>query len=141
MINDNEHLAIVAAEKYLSIVKGADLDTWMDIWTEDAIVEFPYASGNQPKRLEGKSAIYNYYKAVPAMELLREEEPVIYPSSDPLISIIEISMDFHIPSIGKDYNQDYVCIVRVLNDGKIISYREYWNPIRGIEAFNQTKTS
>lgn len=129
-------LAVPAAQKYLSLVKGAPLDTWMDIWAGDAIVEFPYAPDTNPRRLEGKDAIYDYYKnVIPALEL-REEGPLVtYPSSDPRVGIFEISLGFFIRSTKKVYNQDYIGVVKVHNDGRIIFYREYWDTVRAQEAF------
>jgi ketosteroid isomerase-like protein len=136
MINNNQYLAMEAAQKYLSIVKGAFINTWMEIWAEDAIAEFPYAPGQYPKRLEGKNAIFEYYKdASAAFKLDEEKSLVLYPSSDPLVAVFETSMDFRILSTGKDYSQDYICVVKVRDDGKIILYREYWDPIRVLEAF------
>ncbi|PWR71709.1 nuclear transport factor 2 family protein [Methanospirillum lacunae] len=55
---------ILAAQKYLSVVKGGSIDTWMDIWADDAVVEFPYSPDPFPLRLEGKDAIYAYYKNI-----------------------------------------------------------------------------
>lgn len=128
--------AIIAAQKYLSVVKGASIDTWMDIWAEDAVVEFPYSPDPFPRRLEGKDAIYAYYKNVaPAFEL-REEKPfVTYLSSDPRVGVFEISLGFFIRSTRKEYNQDYVCIVKVREDGRIVFYREYSDPLRAQRAF------
>jgi hypothetical protein len=129
-------LAVPAAQKYLSLVKGASLDTWMDIWAEDAIVEFPYAPDTNPRRLEGKHAIYEYYKKVsPAFEL-REERPLVaYPSSDPRVGVFEISLKFFIRSTKKVYDQDYIGVVKVRDDGRIVFYREYFDPVRAREAF------
>jgi uncharacterized protein len=136
----NNNFAIEAAHKYLSLVKGASIDTWMEIWAENAIVEFPYAPSPYPKRLEGRNAIYHYYKDASMVYELKEEKPiVIYPSSDPLTAVFEISMDFSIISTGKAYNQDYICVVKIRDDERIISYREYWDPIRGLEAFQFDK--
>ena len=44
----------------LSLVGKAG-QTWVDLFAEDAVVEFLYASST-PRRLEGKEAIYNYIK-------------------------------------------------------------------------------
>lgn len=138
MISNNPSLVLEAAQKYLSIVKGASINIWMEIWTEDAIVEFPYAPGQYPKRLEGRNAIYEYYKATRTVfELQGEKNLVMYPSSDPLVAVFEVSMDFRILSTGKDYSQDYICVVKIRDDGKIVLYREYWDPVRVLEAFNK----
>ncbi len=135
MVN-NQSLVVAVAQKYLSIVKDASIDTWMDIWAEDAVVEFPYAPSSSPKRLEGKNAIYEYYKNVsPAFKLLEEKPLVTYLSSDPLVAVFEASMKFYILSTEKEYEQDYVGVVKIGDDGRIVLYREYWDPIRGLEAF------
>lgn len=46
---------------------GKDIQAWVNLFAEDAVIEFPYASAlGSPERLEGKAAIYNYMKDVPA---------------------------------------------------------------------------
>ncbi len=138
VVSNKQCLVLEAAQKYLSVVKGVSITNWMEIWAENAIVEFPYAPAQYPKRLEGKNAIYEYYKAATALfEVQREKPLVMYPSSDPLIAVFEVSMDFRILSTGKDYRQDYICVVKIRDDGRIVLYREYWDPVRVLEAFQQ----
>lgn len=140
LINNNQSLVLEAAQKYFSIVKGVSINNWMKLWAEDAIVEFPFAPGQYPKRLEGRNAIYEYYKAAaPVFELQGEKPLVMYPSSDPLVAVFEVSMDFRILSTGKDYSQDYICVVKIRDDGRIVLYREYWDPVRVLETFQQEK--
>lgn len=137
MGNNNQRL-MAAAQKYLSLIKGATLNSWLEIWAEDAVVEFPYAQDKAIKRLEGKKAIYEYYKnIVPAFELLEERPLVMYPSLDPLVAVFEVSLNFHIKTTGKNYSQDYICVMKLCDDGRITRYREYWDPIRGLEALQQ----
>lgn len=139
MIGNNQCL-MAAAQKYLSIVKGASVDSWLEIWAEEAIVEFPYAPGSYPKRLEGRKAIYEYFKAVaPVFDMLREGPLVMYPSIDPLVAVFEVSIDFRIKSTGKEYCQDYICVLQLRDDGRIVRYREYWDPVRALEALHQEK--
>ncbi|WP_371368117.1 putative protein YesE [Sporomusa rhizae] len=136
MVNNNQYLAMEAAQNYLSIVKGASINSWMEIWDEDAIVEFPYAPPPYPKQVKGKNAICEHYKNVSgAMELCEEKPLVFYPSSDPLLAVFETSMIFRIPSTGNDYSQDYISVVKVNEDGKIVLYREYWDPSRVLKDF------
>jgi uncharacterized protein len=134
-MENNQSPVIIAAQKYLSVVKGGSIDTWMDIWADDAVVEFPYSPDPFPRLLEGKDAIYAYYKNIAPLFELREENPfVAYLSSDPLVGVVEISLRFFIKSTKKEYNQDYVCIIKVRDDGRIIFYREYSDPVRGQKA-------
>jgi uncharacterized protein len=135
-MENNQSPVIIAAQKYLSVVKGGSIDTWMDIWTDDAVVEFPYSPDPFPRLLEGKDAIYAYYKNIPPLfELLKENSFVAYLSSDPLVGVVEISLRFFIKSTKKEYNQDYICIIKVGKEGRIVFYREYSDPIRGQKAF------
>ncbi|MDD1723648.1 MAG: nuclear transport factor 2 family protein [Methanospirillum sp.] len=130
-------LVITAAQRYLSLVKGESIDSWINIWADDAVVEFPYAPDPNPRRLEGKKAIYEYYKDIsPVFELLREKPLVSYLSTDPHVGVFEISLEFFIRSTGKDYIQDYISVVRVSDDGLIVFYREYFDPVRGQKAFH-----
>ena len=86
--------------------------------------------------MEGKNAIYEYYKNISPVFTLLEEKPLVtYQSTDPHIGVFEISMKFHILSTGKEYDQDYIGVVKVRDDGLIVFYREYWDPIRAQEAF------
>jgi ketosteroid isomerase-like protein len=46
----------------LSLV-GKDVQACADLFAEDAVIEFPYASGTPASgRVEGKEAIYDYMK-------------------------------------------------------------------------------
>lgn len=135
MIN-NQSFVTNVAQQYLSIVKGASIDSWMDIWAEDAVVEFPCHQDQIFRRLEGRRAIHKYYQRVASAFELREERPLVtYLSSDPRVVIYEISMKFLIRSTQKVYDQDYIGVVKVRDDGRIVFYREYFDPIRAREAF------
>jgi ketosteroid isomerase-like protein len=129
------NLALEAAQKYLTIIRGVPINSWMEIWADGAIVEFPYAPSTYHKRLEGKEAIFDHYKsAASVMDVLEEKPFVVYPSSDPLVVVVEASIKFHIKSTGKIYDQDYISVVKVREDGKIVLYREYWDPVRVLET-------
>jgi uncharacterized protein len=135
--------AIIAAQKYLTVVQGASLEDWMDIWAENAVVEFPYSPDSYPRRLEGRDAIYAYYKNIaPAFEL-RTEHPleVACPSSDPRVAIFEISLGFFIRSTGNEYLQDYICVVKVRGDGRIVLWREYSDPLRALKAIHPDRVN
>lgn len=60
---------------------------------------------------------------------------ITYLSSDPLVAVFETSMKFYILATEKEYDQDYIGVVKIRNDGRIVLYREYWDPVRVLEAF------
>jgi ketosteroid isomerase-like protein len=119
---------------------GKDIQAWVNLFTEDAVIEFPYAATlGSPERLEGKSAIYNYMKDVPAqMQDLIFTNVLTYQTSNPNVLFAEVHGEATIVATGLHYQQDYVMRLET-KDGKIIHYREYWNPIPAIEAWGSTQ--
>lgn len=116
-----------------------DIQAWVNLFTEDAVIEFPYASAvGTPERLEGFTAIYNYMKDVPTqMQNLIFTNVRKYPTSNPNILWAEVQSSATIVSTGRHYQQDYVMQLET-KDGKIVHYREYWNPIPALEAWGNT---
>ncbi len=93
-----EHLALIVT----------NIPAWVNLFTEDAVIEFPYASGTA-KRLEGKEAIYNYMKDVPAqMQNLIFTNICKYPTSNPNLFWAEVHGETIITATGRYYQQDYV---------------------------------
>ncbi len=108
---------------------GTDIDAWAKLLAEDAVVEFPYASAlGAPSRFVGKPAIYNHIKNATAQLQnwvftdIRE-----YQTSIPTVLLAEFHGEAVFVATGQLYQQDYVARLETKN-GKIIHYREYWNP-------------
>ena len=136
-VPNQERQTAEAFAAHLALV-GKDVQAWVDLFAENAVVEFPYAS-TTPGRLEGKEAIYNYMKDVPAqMQDLVFTNVRIYPTSNPNVLFAEVHGEAVIVSTGHHYQQDYVMRLET-KEGKIIHYREYWNPIPALEAWGGTQ--
>ena len=106
------------------------------LFADNAVVEFPYApSVDRPHRLEGKAAIGRYFRG--ALEIFRDLEfrgLRLHESVDAGAIIAEVHGSATISTTGRRYEQDYVMFFRV-HGGKIVAYREYWNPIPALRAF------
>jgi uncharacterized protein len=73
-LSDQTQLTITQVFTAFSSLMVKDIQAWIDLYAEDAVVEFPYAF-DTPRRLEGKKAIYNYFKdALTQMQNLRKLE-------------------------------------------------------------------
>lgn len=116
-----------------------DIQAWVNLFASDAVIEFPYASAvGTPERLEGFAAIYNYMKDVPTqMQNLIFTNVRKYPTSNSNILWAEVHGSATIVATGRHYQQDYVMQLET-KDGKIVHYREYWNPIPALEAWGNT---
>jgi uncharacterized protein len=127
-----EHLALI----------GTDIDAWSELLAEDAVVEFPYASAlGAPSRFAGKPAIYNHMKNATAQLQnwvftdIRE-----YRTPIPTVLLAEFHGEAVFVATGQLYQQDYVARLET-KDGKIIHYREYWNPAPILELMTSSPTA
>lgn len=115
---------------------GRDVAAWLELFEDDAIVEFPYApSLGLARRLEGKVAIEHYFRGTPGtFRELKFRNLRLVPSSDPELAFAEVHGSALVGPTGAPYEQDYVMLLRTRR-GRIIHYTEYWNPVPVIVAF------
>ncbi|AKT41921.1 nuclear transport factor 2 family protein [Chondromyces crocatus] len=113
-----------------------DTERWLELFAEDGMVEFPYAGSlGSPGRLEGKAAIRRYFtealKSFEGLEFTRRRKHLLH---DPDLVIAEVHGSATITTTGRRYEQDYVMVLQT-RAGKIVLYREYWDPMAGLAAF------
>ncbi|QSQ22409.1 nuclear transport factor 2 family protein [Pyxidicoccus parkwayensis] len=127
-----------ALDAHLALI-GTDIDRWLTLFADDATVEFPYATGTGlPPRLVGKEAIRDYFSRTPEVfKGLTFSNVRRYSTSDADLAISEAHGTATIATTSKPYAQDYVFFVHV-RDGRIVRYREYWNPLAASESFGGT---
>jgi uncharacterized protein len=121
---------------------GTDIEAWSDLLAEDVVVEFPYATAlGAPSRFEGKPAIYNHMKNAVA-QLQNWVFTDIHEYQTPIANVL--LAEFHGEAVfvatGQPYQQDYVARLETKN-GKIIHYREYWNPAPILELMTSSPTA
>ncbi|MBM7117245.1 nuclear transport factor 2 family protein [Archangium primigenium] len=135
MTPPSPHDAGALLDAHLALI-GTDIERWLALFAEDAVVEFPYArSLGVPERLEGIAAIRGYFAQTPKHFLgLAFTNVRRYLTTDPELAIAEVHGTATIATTGKPYAQDYVFFVKT-RQGRISLYREYWDPLPGLEAF------
>jgi hypothetical protein len=113
----------------------------IDLFAEDAVVEFPYAPGEAfgfPKKIEGKPAILKYAQSLKLS--LRDYK--INPLSDwgchslsgSKKYLFEYAGDaFTVPG-DKPYHQDIHAFVELV-DGKIAYFQEFWDAFYALMVF------
>jgi uncharacterized protein len=121
---------------------GTDVEAWSDLLAEDAVVEFPYATAlDAPSRFEGKPAIYNHMKnAVAQLQNWVFTDIREYQTPIPTVLLAEFHGKAVFVATGQLYQQDYVARLETKN-GKIIHYREYWNPAPILELMGSSPTA
>jgi hypothetical protein len=125
----------VLLDAHLELI-GTDIERWLALFTDDAVVEFPYAAGlGLPERLEGREAIRRYFGETPKhFRGLVFTKFQRYLTTDPEVALAEAHGSATIAATGRQYEQDYFMVLQA-REGRIALYREYWNPIPGLQAF------
>lgn len=135
MHNSHPTPAVAAVHALLEWI-ARDIERWLALFADDAIVEFPYApSLGQAPALVGKQAIADYFRRTPAVfRGLSFRDLRVYATTSPDVALAEVHGAATLAPGGQAYEQDYVILVE-LRAGEVVRYREYWDPTVVLAAF------
>jgi hypothetical protein len=123
-------------QQYQTLLTEARFDEWIELWADDGVCEFPFASPERPRVLQGKEQILAYMTDYPSrISIDGVDELRVHPALDPNVVVVEMTIRGRAVETNKTYNQQYV-IVAEARDGKLAHYREYWNPLVSAEALS-----
>lgn len=113
-------------------VKRYDADGQADMFAEEGVWEFPFATGNIPKKIEGREKIRTFGKT--GMEASKKagrrivgyHSVAIHETQDPNTIIAEFELDGEIASQGILYRIPYIQLLKVEN-GQIVLLRDYFS--------------
>jgi hypothetical protein len=123
-------------QQYQRLLTEARFGEWIELWADDGVCEFPFASPGRPRLLQGKEQILAYMTAYPSRIFIEGVDKLrVHPALDPNVVVVEMTIKGRAVETEKPYNQQYV-IVAETRDGKLTHYREYWNPLVSAEALS-----
>jgi ketosteroid isomerase-like protein len=131
---DRPHDAASALAAHLDLITR-DIERWLALFADDAIVEFPYAASfAMPTRLTGRSEIRAHFARTP--DLFRELRfrDLRLHAIAPHLAFAEVHGSATIATTGRAYEQDYVMLLE-WRGGAIVRYREYWDATVAMRAF------
>ena len=123
-----------AFKDHLSYLSAGKIKAWVDLFTEDGVLTFPYGPDNFPQRVEGKTALFEYMKNFPKHFEVEFKSLHFHLTEDPNLVIAEFESDGKAISTGKPYMQKYISVVKTTDEGKILSYVDFWNPLIALES-------
>lgn len=101
---------------------------------QDIRFDFPNAPVGTVSELQGKDDLAHYLSKVGALITFESMGmPTVHPSKDNETFILEFSCKASGADTGVRYDQDYISVIRV-QKGRIVHYRDYWNPLILLEA-------
>lgn len=123
---------------FLDLLSKKRMNAWLELWDQNGVQDMPYSPPGFPKRVEGKVAIAKHYSTLPTnvgrMVFL---DLVIYPMVDQNTLFAEFRGEIEVLATGKPYNNTYAGLFQFRN-GKILLYREYYNPMVFTEAWGDS---
>jgi uncharacterized protein len=112
----------------LEALRAGDIASWMEIYTPDAVHEFPFAPEGAIQRLEGRDAIMAYMSQLPKRIRFGSLSDVrVREAGNEVI----IEATGHHRNIADDSPRDlsYVWFI-TLRDGQVAHFRDYMNPLQ-----------
>jgi uncharacterized protein len=118
-----------------------DWQTVIDLFTDDACIEYPFApSIGGSARLSKADYRAHLQTILPQMPGIAFTDVRIYPLQQPGAYWAEVHGETTMPATGKLYRQDYVMYFTMAGN-QFSSYREYWNPVAFLQSSGQTTLS
>ena len=101
-----------------------------DVWATDGVLEFPYATADMTARIEGVDALVAYFDG--SRRWSEWTFDLVDAVEDPArrLHVAEIHAEAIWTETGEPYIQDYVVWMTLDEDGRIRSWREYWDKAR-----------
>ncbi|WP_329612627.1 nuclear transport factor 2 family protein [Streptomyces brevispora] len=113
----------------LRLLLDKNIPGWVGLWADDGVMEFPFAPDGWPARLEGRETIAAYMRDYPEhIDLHDFPELRIHETTDPEIIVVEMRGVGRLVETGSAFDMTYIAVVTI-RDGRIASYRDYWNPL------------
>ncbi|PHM45537.1 nuclear transport factor 2 family protein [Xenorhabdus miraniensis] len=117
----------------LQLLEAGDARGWCDLFHPDGVLEFPYAPPGWKTRFEGREVIWKHMQKFPEHLTVRFTEVSFYETADPNMAIGEFHGDGFATVTGRKLEQDYISVLWT-NNGQIMRYRDFWNPLRHLDA-------
>ena len=119
----------------LDLLLAKDVDGFVDLFTPDCTVEFPFATAGAPRELHGREALREYLADYPQqVDIAEFPSVVVHRSTDPGLVIVEFTARGRTVRTGAPYEMRYVVVVTA-NEHGIVGYRDYWSPVMAAAAF------
>lgn len=112
------------------LINGISEGRWPELdelYAEDAVIDYPFALPNGPKRIAERSAIRRYFAAIARQPMkLSAYNIVIHETTDPEVVIVEYDYDMLVTTTGHSVQVSNIQVSRI-RDGHIVASRDYHN--------------
>ncbi|WP_353358269.1 nuclear transport factor 2 family protein [Mycobacterium sp.] len=124
------------AERWLGALHALDIPAAVELLADGAVLEMPLAPPGLPNRFEGKAAIRAFLSGSQLFSKLEFHDVEVHATSDPELAVVEFRSTGTFEATGLEYANRYALVVRA-REGRIVLYREYFNPLALAGAFER----
>jgi hypothetical protein len=126
---------------FVDVLKGALGDridpsaaNFIEMMSEDFVMEFPYARPGMKTRIEGRTDVVAYLMTVAgSVSVDTVDDITVHETGDPEVVIVEFAAHGRALKTDEPYEQRYISVIRA-RGGRMVHYKDYWNPIQGLKA-------
>ena len=111
----------------LDLLVDARIEEWIDLFTEDGILEFPYPAWGLPVRMQGREELLAQMTMFRNQLKVEFSEPEFYTADENGLVITAYTGECTLLATGGQYHQTYLSVVRFRHD-RIALYRDFWAP-------------
>jgi len=116
-------------ERRRELLLNEDTDGFVDLFAPEGAIELPFAGPDLPARLDGQQAIrdFSIRAAASPLQIDDLETIALHQTSDPEVVIVELRSQVTVASTGRKLAVRSIQVFRI-RDGKILLFRDYFNP-------------
>ena len=123
-------------ERRRELLLNQDTDGFVDLFAPDGAIELPFAGPDLPGRLDGQQAIRDFSSRAAAspLRIYDLQTVAVHHTSDPEVVIVELLSRVTSATTGRRLAVRSIQVFRI-RDGKIVLFRDYFNPNGLADAF------
>lgn len=128
--------ALAVVQQFFATLEAMDMEPFFGLWANDGRQEMPFAPEGFPSQLDGIDAVRRQYGGLPdAYGKMVFPDLVLHSLDEPGWVFAEYRGEIELLS-GGVYDNRY-CGLFHIQDGKIVLFREYFNPIILQQSFGK----
>jgi uncharacterized protein len=112
-------------------IGNADADEMLANYTEDLVLELPYAA--PPTVLEGREYVRSYLKSAFEVFKFRLDITEVHECTDPDKLVVEYVSEGRVETTGKPYTNRYIGVYW-FREGSICRVREFYDSLLSVQA-------
>ncbi len=121
----------IVRRAFAGIAAGSAEQMLVDNYTDDLVLELPYAS--PPTTIETKATALKYLTGAFTMLRFSLEITDVHECVDPDLLVLEYTSEGTVLATGKQYANRYIGVYW-FREGRIAHVREFYNPVISAEA-------